>query len=276
MTVAYWIVKKTRIMDVMINSSVSLVPLFLGAYQLIDFGFIILLIFLCFINAFTFLLNDYYDRDVDSQDEKRKNFNFFSSTNPRDHFLGKLLLVTSFILTVLLPLFFFQQFLPITVIGLFLSISYSHPKIHVKNRLVFDWLIHSLWPILLVSVSYLYFFEDLNSSYWFLIVVGALVGFYAQINNQLRDFHIDKENNLVNTSIWLGYEKAVIARRINAFLIFLLAFIAICFTNAFLTLLVFCLSLIIILKKGNLDRLNYHNILWACVYLLEKIVIKII
>jgi len=161
-------------------------------------------------NVFIFVVNDFYDAADDAKDPVKRARNLFCSADMQS--LGKLILYASLGFSLLLGGVVSIPVFVIVVLLNFLGFSYSAPPIKLRDRLYWDWIFVFLWKGLVIAAGYVYFFgiglvsED-NFIYGSLLLV-LLYSLISQMDNQIRDFVVDK-NNLTNHSVQrLGYKTA--------------------------------------------------------------------
>lgn len=267
---------KIRLKELITNNSMILViPLFFNVKS-IDYGFLILLNYLVVATLFSFLLNDYYDREVDKLEEDKRKRNFFSSDLRLDKIIGLMLLFGSFFLTLLIPVLSNQYILLIfTLIILYpLGFGYCHPMIRLRNRLIIDWVIHSIWPVCVFYLVYQYFFQALTAQFFVLVVFGFFFGIYAQIGNQLRDFSTDRNGKVINTSQYLGRERTIKIQKFVVIIIFILFITGLCYLQGFLTIIAVFISLFIIIieNKDFFKAFKTLMAIWIIFFITEKII----
>jgi 4-hydroxybenzoate polyprenyltransferase len=142
--------------------------------------------------AFGFVLNDYFDKEFDKFDEKKKDRNFFvkNSISKRT----AVLLISTIIAFLTFVFGWFQlRGLFILSLSLFISWAYSAKPFRFKSRPGFDLVSHSVF---IATYPYWITVYLTNNSvkaldYTFM-GIAFLLSLTAQIENQIRDFEIDK------------------------------------------------------------------------------------
>lgn len=191
-----------------VSSGLILVGFFWNNLKGFDLQYIFLIVGIFLANVFMFVVNDFYDASHDSFDPAKRARNLFCSPDTRQ--LGTVILYTSLGLSLVLgaivsPLIFL-------IIALFnvLAFSYSAPPIKLRNRLYWDWIFVFLWKGLILAASYVYFFGTdvsvLNPFMYGTLSIVMLFSLISQMDNQIRDFEVDKTNNTGHSVQHLGHK----------------------------------------------------------------------
>lgn len=179
-------------------------PLFFQDTKITAYLIFYLLFFL--ITAFGFMINDYYDEEMDKLAGKKTSLTLGIISKKRLSFFTYASLVSSLALAFLSYPSSFWLFLIIA----FLCWSYSTPPLRLKTR---NWL---EFPIVIlvagplnyiytaISVGYSDFSVNLSYFIYTLLVIGA-----SQLNNCLKDFKGDKKFKSKNLAQKLGFKRAI-------------------------------------------------------------------
>ncbi|QPC82439.1 UbiA family prenyltransferase [Phototrophicus methaneseepsis] len=152
-----------------------------------------------------FALNDYFDAQFDASDPVKARRNFFCQVHiPRKLLLGFVLILEAAVFLVFASYGLFGISMYVTAIVVMWA--YSAAPIRLKNRPGLDLLTHAIFvqtfPYV-VSVA-------LPSTGWrvidsALVVLFALASLAAQLEQQVRDYHLDKQFES-NFTIWFGHQ----------------------------------------------------------------------
>ncbi len=264
-------IKKMKIWDIITNSSIALIPLLTHDLATLSVTYIFLLTYIFSANAFGIITSDYFDKDFDVLDEHKRNVNLFCSERTWDKVLRRLLIILSFAGSIIIPAFFFQYLLLFNIFVYFpIIFFFGNPRYRLKSKKWIDWGIHALWPISVFTISYMFLHDSVTITYGYLLMLGFLFGLYAQLNNQIRDFDVDRKSWQLNTTIYIGLNRTLKIRRATASLIFVLVGFALILNNALISLTALLGSLFYIRWKGRLSRLSHHGIFWALIFMLER------
>ncbi len=141
-----------------------------------------------------FALNDYFDAPDDATDPKKRDRNFFALAE-WPHWKAGVLFGTTFCVV----LWIFAQYspwgVPIFGLSIFAMWAYSAPPIRFKYRPGWDLLSHMLF---VESYPYLVFMLLLGLPWlpvdWLIYSLLLLASLSAQLEQQLRDYEVDKAN----------------------------------------------------------------------------------
>ena len=166
--------------------------------------FITLLLFASVFLTFVFVVNDFYDRDIDQRAGK------FNGIGQLGLGTGVTLLVALVAAGVLILAPFYQQnqLTLFVVISYISAATYSMPPARFKERGTAGLLVaatHRALPIL-VGIA---LFDDFRLSSWLLFVLFVLVGIRWNIVHQLIDFSNDKETQVDTFVQVYGYERSL-------------------------------------------------------------------
>lgn len=170
--------------------------------------------------AFGFALNDYFDRSYDDGDESKSARNLFV----KREIGSKFILILGF-LSIVVLFFIFSRFgrlgLEFLILSLFVSWAYSAKPLRFKSRPGFDLIVHSLF-----LSTYPYFMTvvllDLSwtNLHFAILLVTSLFSLGNQLENQLKDFRIDKLND-TNFTTLVGYRNSLILFRFSSLILLL-------------------------------------------------------
>ncbi len=198
-----------------------------------------------------FMINDIEDAPDDARDPDRAARNPIASgevTERTGYSAYYALTVVALILYLLSGI----VILLISLIMLLLSHLYSWRPIRLKAMPVVDILSHSvLLGGFLILAGFLTYFGTLGTAWW--VVASATFGsVYGQFYNQLRDYEMDKEAGLFNTTIMLG------PKRTTRVMYFTIAMAVLCLVGAIIAR-VFPIGLIIAVIFGFLISAQYRG-----------------
>jgi 1,4-dihydroxy-2-naphthoate octaprenyltransferase len=90
-----------------------------------------------------------------------------------------------------------------------LAYFYSAPPVKLRNRAYWDWIFVFLWKGLVIAASYVYFFgTDLSAFNPFMygtLAIIMLLSLISQMDNQIRDFEVDRTTNSNHSVQRLGH-----------------------------------------------------------------------
>ena len=190
------------------SSGLILLGFFWNNLQGFSLRYVVLIISVFCANVFMFVVNDFYDAPHDAKDSFKRKRNVFCSVDTYQ--TGKIVLYASLVISLLLGAF---VSLPLfVVIALFdvLAFSYSAPQIKLRNRAYWDWIFVFLWKGLVIAASYIFFFgTSLSAATFFMVGTTAIIlllSLIGQLDNQIRDFTVDRLNNTNHSSQRLGHK----------------------------------------------------------------------
>ncbi len=246
--------------------------------NLTGFGwqYVILIVGVFFANVFMFIINDFYDASHDFKDPVKRARNLFCFPNTKK--LGNVVLYASLCLSLFLGAVVSLPILLIIILFDLLAFFYSAPPIKLRNRLYWDWIFVFLWKGLIIAASYVYFFgTDLSAGNSFMygtLMIVLLLSLISQMDNQIRDFKVDKTTNSGHSVQRLGHKKSSLLK-----LVFLIFFFA--FSFMFCYLLGLYVTMILILINISLyyfvNPIKYSHVLefvsiWVVVLFLEHFI----
>jgi 4-hydroxybenzoate polyprenyltransferase len=191
--------------------------LVLNKFAGVDLSFILLILAFFLAQIFTFLINDYFDREHDKFSDKKKLRNVFCNDSQKIRQLALLITIGCFLLSLLLVIpINFEIFLLILLYQL-ITLQYSSPPLRIKDHPPFDVLTHG-FALSIVSVAGYIYFYPINDLFIFIFILALVLGIIPQVGQQVHDYNIDKLS-LQNTSTTLIGE-----RRAKLLLRFLVGF----------------------------------------------------
>jgi 4-hydroxybenzoate polyprenyltransferase len=189
-------------------------PLFLGEFTISAFVFYYLLFFL--LTAFGFMINDYYDQEMDKLSGKKTSLTLNIISKDK-----LLLLAYSFLSTSMLIAYFLSSS-TIWIFGIiaFLVWSYSAPPFRFKTSswLEFPVVILGYGPLNFVYTATTIGYSNTSVIFLYFIFTFLVIG-QSQLNNCLKDFEGDKKSKSKNLAQKLGFKKAFLLRKIIRLLI---------------------------------------------------------
>ncbi len=140
-----------------------------------------------------FALNDYFDAPFDAQDPRKAGRNYFAiSGRENGRFLT--LAVLSALLITAVFLSYGTPGTALLLLGLLIMWAYSAPPLRLKNIPIIDLLTHTLfvetfpYTVTVILTGGLWQAVD-----YFILLMLALASLTAQLEQQLRDYDLDKE-----------------------------------------------------------------------------------
>ena len=214
-----------------VSSGLILLGFFWNNLAGFTFQYVILIVGIFCANVFMFVVNDFYDASHDVHDPGKRVRNVFCSDDSAP--LGKTVLYTSLIGSLFMGAFVSLPIFMIIVLFDVLAFSYSAPPIKLRNRHYWDWVFVFLWKGLIIAASYIYFFgTNMSSVTPFMfgtLVIILLFSLIHQMDNQLRDFTVDRLTNSNHSVQRLGYETSTLLK--GALLVLFFTFsLAFCFS----------------------------------------------
>ena len=210
-----------------VSTGLILLGYFWNKLEGFSMEYIVLVVSIFFANVFMFVVNDYYDAPHDSFDSVKRTRNVFCSHETVN--LGKTILYSSLLLSLALSAVVSLPIFVIVILFDGLAYAYSAPPIKLRNRLYWDWIFVIFWKGLIIAASYVYFFgTDLAPTpfmYGTLTII-LLSSIINQMDNQIRDFKVDKVNNSGHSVQRLGHETSSLVKSalLTLFFAFSLAF----------------------------------------------------
>lgn len=227
-----------RLSYAVVSSSLVLLGFFWNNLQDFSGMFIILVMSIFFANVFIFIVNDFYDESQDSHDPAKRIRNVFCS--PETNLLGKLVLYSSLSLSLFFGGLVSIPILLIIITFNILAFFYSAPPIKLRGRPYWDWIFVFLWKGLVIASGFVYFFGTNilagNLFIYSTLVIILLFSLIAQLDNQVRDFTVDKINKSRHTVQLLGYGVSQVLKKILLVLFFTFSFVICYYFNLYITI----------------------------------------
>lgn len=162
----------------------------------------------CFLFSFLFSLNDFFDYII----HKEKNF--------IGKIIDKSILSKNFVLLLcflpLLPsitilyLNSSESYLITLLLFIILSISYSLPKIRLRDIPIIDVICNVLFFSLIFLQSYFFVNDIIIPKVYFLLFWIVLYSFSHEILHQISHFEMDKRSGRTSTTILLGKKESIV------------------------------------------------------------------
>ncbi len=262
-----------RLAYAVVSTGLILVGFFWNNLEGFGLRYVTLIVGIFFANVFMFVVNDFYDAPHDFEDPSKRTRNLFCSADTEK--LGKRVLYASLGLSILLGAIISLQTLVIIALLNFLAFSYSAPPIKLRNRMGWDWIFVFIWKGLIIAASFIYFFgQDLSAFNSFMVgslVVVMLYSLIAQMDNQIRDFHVDRTTNSNHSVQRLGHEYSSVLRRILLVLFFGISLIFCYLMHLYITVMLILLNsslFFIVNPRKHNDVLEFCTI-WVVVLFME-------
>lgn len=162
---------------------------------------------------FTFMINDVEDADDDAKNEKKRKRNPVSNktlTKKEAYIASGITGIGSIVAFIILALRFNPLAIAIiAVTTIFFMFGYSYKGIRFKSMPVMDFLTHVYIlagaPYLL---AYFCFKGNMDKIGLLGLVIVVLVSVFGNLENQIKDFKVDRETNINNTSSYIGLKFA--------------------------------------------------------------------
>ena len=261
-------------------------PVFVGCFvnslKGLDLNYLALVLSMFLFNGFIFTYNDLEDAPYDKEDAYKKIRNVFCGDDRRKKVIGKVIIFTTPLLSVLLGLYVSVGWALFALGLLALGFLYSSPVFRAKERPVWDLVFHILWISMMVVPGYLYFFtpDRLFFLIWGILATNSSI---AQINNELRDFSVDSLAGHRTTVIVLGKKRTFFLRwALELLLVSLILWMAVTYELHVLLLAVIPSFLYFVWVEriqalDNTERIGDHRrmriayflFLWMCVGIAE-------
>ncbi len=176
---------------------------------------------------FAFFINDLFDAPFDALDPKKSTRNLFLNKYKENRLAPYSILSIAVLIALGTAWALGTLTLAVTIVGLLMGMFYSSPPIRAKNRPLLDIFFHAvaLGGNILV-LGYL-ICQSGDLLLVILYLYASLDSIWIELNNQIRDFEIDKKGEQTTTFTWLGYEKGIILHRLVIFLIIITLGVAI-------------------------------------------------
>jgi len=258
------------------------VGFFLNSLKGLDLNYFALVLSMFLFNGFIFTYNDLEDAPYDKEDAYKKIRNVFCGDDRRKKLIGKVIIFTTPLLSVLLGLYVSVGWALFALGLLALGFLYSSPVFRAKERPVWDLVFHILWISMMVVPGYLYFFtpDRLFFLIWGILATNSSI---AQINNELRDFSVDSLAGHRTTVIVLGKKRTFFLRwALELLLVSLILWMAVAYELHVLLLAVIPSFLYFVWVEriqalDNTERIGDHRrmriayflFLWMCVGIAE-------
>ncbi|MBU7043754.1 MAG: UbiA family prenyltransferase [Theionarchaea archaeon] len=256
-----------------ISTGLILVGFFWNNLYGFSLEYVMLIVSIFCANVFMFVVNDYYDAVHDALDPVKYERNVFCSSH--DSRTGKIILFSSLGLSLLLSFFVSIPIFMIVVFFNLLAISYSAPGIKLRNRIYWDWIFVFLWKGLIIIASYVYFFgmnfSRLTPFMYGTVFIIMLFSWISQLENQIRDFEVDKLSNSNHSAQQLGHKMSSYLQHILLLSFFIFSGVFCLYMDLYITIGLIAASIIlyyfvtVIQKPVVMELIN----IWIVVLFLE-------
>jgi 4-hydroxybenzoate polyprenyltransferase len=262
-----------RLSYAVVSSGLVLLGFFWNNLEGFDMQYLVLIVSIFCANVFMFVVNDFYDAPHDVEDYRKRIRNVFCSLDTR--MLGKVTLYASLGLSLLLGAVVSLSILSIIIIFNLLAFSYSAPPIKLRNRAYWDWIFVFLWKGLIISAGYIYFFgtdlHALNSFIVWTLAIILLFSLIGQLDNQLRDFEVDRTTNSGHSVQRLGPRTSSYLKTV-LLVFFFASSLVFCYLFGFyitFSLIVFNVSLYYFASSHKYSHILDFAAIWIVVLFLE-------
>jgi 4-hydroxybenzoate polyprenyltransferase len=221
-----------------VSSGLILVGFFWNNLYGFSLHYVLLIVSIFCANVFMFVVNDYYDALHDALDPVKYQRNVFCSPTKKN--IGTLVLLLSVGLSLLLSLLVSIPVFIIVVLFDLLAISYSAPHIKLRNRMYWDWIFVFLWKGLIIVASYIYFFgtdvSQLTPFMFGTVFIIMLFSWISQLENQIRDFEVDKLSNSNHSTQQLGHQVSTRLQKVLLILFFVFSALFCYYMHLYITM----------------------------------------
>lgn len=256
-----------------VSSGLILVGFFWNNLQGFSLQYVVLIVGIFLANVFMFVVNDFYDASHDAKDPVKRERNVFCSADTKK--TGGITLYASLGGSLLLGAVVSLPVFVIIVLFDFLAFSYSSPYIKLRNRAYWDWIFVFLWKGLVIAASYVYFFGTgiaaLTPFMYGTLTIIMLFSWISQLDNQVRDFNVDRLNNTGHSAQRLGFKISSLLKSGLLVLFFVFSFAFCYFMGLYITIaliIVNCSLYYFVAPQKYSLVLEFANI-WVVVMFLE-------
>lgn len=259
-----------------VSSGLVLVGFFWNNLQGFSLQYVVLIVSIFCANVFMFVVNDFYDAPHDAKDPGKCERNVFCSVDNEK--AGKITLYTSLGLSLALSSLVSLPVFGVIVLLNLLAFSYSAPQIKLRNHAYWDWIFVFLWKGLIIAAGYLYFFGiELSAFTPFMYGTLAIImvfSWISQLDNQIRDFEVDKLNNSGHSTQRLGQKSSSLLKRVLLISFFGFTFLFCYFLGLYVTAALIVVNISLFFFVNPLKHsivLEFANI-WIVVLFLEHFI----
>jgi len=262
-----------RLSYAVVSTGLILLGFFWNNLTGFDWQYLVLIVGIFSANVFMFVVNDFYDAPHDSKDPVKRARNLFCSPDTRK--IGKVILYASLCLSLFLGAIVSLPVLLIIVLFDLLAFFYSAPPVKLRNRLYWDWIFVFLWKTLIIAASYVYFFGmDLSAGNSFMygtLTIILLLSLISQLDNQIRDFKVDKTNDTNHSVQRLGHERSSLLKFILLIFFFAFSFMFCYLLDLYITMILILvnISLYYFVNPSKYSHVPEFISIWIVVLFLE-------
>lgn len=198
-----------------VSSGLALVGLFCHRLVGLDWRYVALFFGFFCVNVFGFVVNDFFDAAYDAREPQKRARNVFCGAASR--LLGTVVLYVSLGAGLVLGALVSPAILVLVVLSDVLAFAYSAPPIRLRDRRYLDLLFVFLWKGIIVFAGYYHVYGLMWPRDPFVVsslVVLLVPSLISQIDNQLRDFSVDRATRTPNTVQRAGTRAAVSLNRL--------------------------------------------------------------
>ncbi|MBU6997909.1 MAG: UbiA family prenyltransferase [Theionarchaea archaeon] len=227
-----------------VSSALILVGFFWNHLQGFSWQVVILVVSVFCGNVFMFVVNDYFDAPHDLRDPTKGTRNVFCSERYRQFGIA-VLYTSSGVSLALAASITWAVFVPILLLNV-LALLYSAPPVRLRDRMYWDWIFVFFWKGLIIAASYLYFLGvrfTTEPFVWGSLFILLLISLHGQMDNQIRDFHVDKVSSASHTVQKLGRNTSHILKVMLLVFFFGFSILFCSFFNLYVTAALICANL---------------------------------
>jgi len=261
-----------RLNYVVISSGLIFLGFFWNNLEGFNWQYVTLFMSVFSANLFGFVANDFYDSTCDFKESNKNTRNIFCTSNMK--WLGKSVLYASLGLSLLFSAIISPHICLIIAILDVLAFSYSAPPIRLRNRPYWDWIFVFLWKGLIIFAGHFYFSGitlPKNPFVWGTLAIVLQSSLIHQIDNQIRDFEVDKITHTNNSVQHLGFHNASSINRILLILFYTFSFVFCYFLDLYITMILIFLNVslyFLVNPNKHCYIIEFTNI-WIVVLFLE-------
>jgi 4-hydroxybenzoate polyprenyltransferase len=265
------ILSDLRLNYALVSSTLVFLGFFLNHLEGFDWPFVVVFLSFFCANVFGFVVNDFYDARSDGHEIGKKTRNLFCSPNTKQ--LATCVLYASLSLSFVFSGIVSPSILLIIILFNTLAFVYSAPPVQLRNRPYWDWIFVFLWKGVIIFTGQFYFSGLIIPQDPFVIGVLTMIlllSLLSQINNQIRDFKVDKLTNTANSSQHMGLRSASSLHRFLLSIFYSFSFVFCAVFGLYITIMLLLLNISLYYlvqpkKYGNI--LEFANVWIISVFL---------
>jgi len=204
------------------------------------FNYFIFIVYQYFLLSYSYLLNSYSDRKIDSEAGKNFLFNYQNKSI-------LLLIVSLGFISFIIPFLFNNiNIIILNIFIIFLATFYSLNPIRFKDKGVLGFLVSILTQRLLPLLVLLFIMPVNLVLFIYLSVWSVLLGLIYETSHQIEDYFNDKKTSIKTFVVQVGRENAKLILNFSSIFLLLYIFLPIVYSfydGIFISILVFTFSI---------------------------------